>query len=102
MKTLIEYLDEAELLCHTARRRWMQAEKFSAEVRVCIDSVSRLLASKPWTAGFDRADFDMAKAVEDYDQNPNLAGIGKIGNALVAYRREAVPREASTPSSLAA
>jgi hypothetical protein len=51
------------------------------------------LKSKPWTAGFDSADFDMAKAVEGYDQNPE-AGIGKIGNALTRYRTEALARAA--------
>jgi hypothetical protein len=44
------------------------------------------LAKNP-PAGFLDADFALSEALEDYEKHPELAGVGKIGNALVRYRR---------------
>jgi peptidoglycan/xylan/chitin deacetylase (PgdA/CDA1 family) len=98
---IIENCNTADLLCHTAAHRTgMQPDKFSAEICDCIDSVLQLLGSKPTTAGFDNAYYNVTKAVVDYDQKPDLEGIGKIGKELDRYRTEALARAATTPSSL--
>jgi hypothetical protein len=46
------------------------------------------LAKNP-PAGFLDADFALSEALEAYEKHPGVAGVGKIGNALVSYRRTA-------------
>jgi predicted component of type VI protein secretion system len=88
MSIVLDHLDELDLLVRAARRPGIQPEKFAAGMRDAMEKISTLLAKNP-PAGFLDADFALSEALEDYEKHPGVAGVGKIGNALVSYRRTA-------------
>jgi hypothetical protein len=88
MTALIEYLDELDLLVRNASRSKTQPEEFVAGMHDAMDKVSKLLAGNP-PAGFLDAYSNLTREILEYEQNPNLEGVGRIGNALVRYRTAA-------------
>ena len=89
MSTVLDHLDELDSLVHAAARSTgIQPEKFAAGMLDAMQKISTLLAKNP-PAGFLDADFALSVALEDYEKHPGLAGVGKIRNALVSYRRTA-------------
>jgi hypothetical protein len=88
MTALIEHLDALDRLVQNARQTKIQPDEFAADVHDAMDKVSKLLAGNP-PADFLDADSILTETILEYEQNPNLAGVGRIGNALVSYRRTA-------------
>jgi hypothetical protein len=88
MSTVLDHLAELDLLVRAARSTGIQPEKFAAGMRDAMQKISTLLAKNP-PSGFLDADSALSEALEDYEKHPGLAGVGKIGNALVGYRRTA-------------
>jgi hypothetical protein len=85
MSTVLDHLDELDLLVRAARSKGIQPEKFAAGMLDAMQKIQALLAKNP-PAGFLDADFALSEALEDYEKHPELAGVGKKGNALVRYR----------------
>jgi hypothetical protein len=85
MNVVLNHLDELDLLVRTARRSGMQPEKFAGGMLDAMQKISALLAENP-PVGFLEADSALSEALDGYEKHPGLAGVGKIGNALVSYR----------------
>jgi hypothetical protein len=88
MTGLADHLDNLDSLVRTARTSGMAADKFVAAFRDAMQRVSGLLSGNP-PDGFLDAASNLTQALLDYEMKPGLSGIGKIGNALVSYRRTA-------------
>jgi hypothetical protein len=88
MTALLDHLDELDGLVRAARKNGMQPERFISEFRDAIGKVSALLPIK--TNGFLDADYILTEIIAAYEKHPTLRGVGKIGNALVGYRRTAI------------
>jgi hypothetical protein len=65
----------------------MQPERFISEFRDAMGKVSALLPKK--TNDFLDADYILTEIIVAYEKHPTLRGVGKVGNALVGYRRTA-------------
>jgi hypothetical protein len=92
MNTLANHMDDMDLLVRTARSTGMQPEKFAAGMLDAMQRVSALLSEGPPPPGFLDADALLSEALNQYETKPSLAGVGRIGNALVSYRRTAIAR----------
>jgi hypothetical protein len=88
MSTVLDHLDKLDLLVRAARGTGVQPDKFTAGMLDAMQKISALLAENP-PPGFLDADFVLSEVLDDYEKHPGLAGVGKIGNALVNYRRTA-------------
>jgi hypothetical protein len=88
MTALLDHLDELDGLVRAARKNGMQPERFISEFRDAMGKVSALLPIK--TNGFLDADYILTEIIAAYEKHPTLRGVGKIGNALVGYRRTAI------------
>jgi hypothetical protein len=80
-------LDELDRLVRAARKNGMQPERFISEFRDAMGKVSALLPKK--TNDFLDADYILTEIIVAYEKHPTLRGVGKVGNALVGYRRTA-------------
>jgi hypothetical protein len=87
MTALLDHLDELDRLVRAARKNGMQPERFISEFRDAMGKVSALLPKKP--NDFLDADYILTEIIVAYEKHPTLRGVGKIGNALVGYRRTA-------------
>ena len=88
MKTITKYLDELGGLVRDIRLSKIQPDKFVEEFLAAMGSIYEL--ANNWPAGFLNAYSKLTRLVIEYEQNPNLEGVGKIGNALVAFRTAAL------------
>lgn len=86
MTAIEEHLEELELLVRTARSSVMTPDRFSAGFRLAMQKLSNSLEGAPPNDFLD-ADHFLTEALLNYEERPDLAGIGRIGNALVGYRR---------------
>lgn len=89
MTALIENLDELDLLVKAARQTRMKPSAFAAAFRTAMGKTMDLMQDQ-YPDGFLDADGKLTKCLLDYEANPDLSGIGRIGNALVSYRRTAM------------
>jgi hypothetical protein len=87
MTALLECLDEMDRLVQKARRTTIQPAEFAAGVHKAMQKVQTLLANPP--IGFLDADSILTETILEYERNPDLACVGKVGSALVGYRRAA-------------
>ena len=87
--TIIECLDEMDRLGQQAHRTRIQPEDFAAGIHNAMQKVLALLANQ--TTEFQDADAILTRTISEYERNPDLAGVGRIRNALVSYRRTATP-----------
>jgi hypothetical protein len=88
MTALMDQLDELDRLVRGARRPGgMQPENFVSELHDAMRKVSALLSKKP--NDFLDADYILTETIAAYEKHPTVRGVGKIGNALVGYRRTA-------------
>jgi hypothetical protein len=88
MTALLDHLDELDGLVRAARKNGMQPERFISEFRDAMGKVSALLPKN--TNDFLDADYILTEIIAAYEKHPTLRGVGKIGNALVGYRRTAI------------
>jgi hypothetical protein len=86
MTALLEYLDELDRLVRTARTTGMPSEDFISGLR---DAIGKVKPVGKFNQDFWDADFILAESLVAYEKHPTPEGIGKIGNALVGYRRTA-------------
>jgi hypothetical protein len=87
MTALLNHLDELDRLVRAARKKGMQSERFISELHDAMGKVSALLPKKP--NDFLDADYILTETIAVYEKHPTLRGVGKIGNAIVGYRRTA-------------
>jgi hypothetical protein len=85
MTALIECLDGLDRLVQKARRKTIRPEEFAAGVHKAMQKVQTLLVNPP--IAFLNAYSILTETILEYERNPDLAGVGRIGNALVGYRR---------------
>jgi hypothetical protein len=85
MTAFLDHLDELDRLV-IAASKGMQPEDFSSGLHDAADKVKpvRMLNQDFW----DASSF-LAESIVAYEKHPTPEGIGKIGNALVGYRRTA-------------
>lgn len=87
MAALLDQLDELDRLVRAAHKEGMQSQRFISEFRDTMGAVSALLPKK--NNDFLDADYILTEIIAAYEKHPTLRGVGKIGNALVDYRRTA-------------
>ncbi|MGM4915890.1 hypothetical protein [Tardiphaga sp. 813_E8_N1_3] len=89
MTTIEEHLEDLELLVRTAKSTGMKPDAFTTGFRDAMHKVSSSFKGAP-PEGFLNADHFLTEALLSYEEHPNLAGIGRIGTALVGYQRSAI------------
>src|SRR5579864_4611739 len=91
MTALLDCLDELDRLVRTQQRTpgMQSAEQFILGLHDAMQKVQALLAGRPDHDDFLNADSILTEAIDVYEKHPALPGVGKIGNALVGYRRTA-------------
>jgi hypothetical protein len=88
MSTVLDQLDKLDSLVLAARKSRIQPDKFIAGMLDAMQKIQALLVQNP-PAGFLDADVVLCEALDNYEEHPGLAGVAKIGNALVKYRTTA-------------
>jgi hypothetical protein len=85
---LLNHLDELDRLWRTARTAGMPPEKFISGLHDAMQKVQALLLLAGRTnSDFLDADYTLTETIAAYEKHPTRLVIGKIGNALVRYRR---------------
>jgi hypothetical protein len=86
MTALLDRLDELDQLVHTARTKWLPPADFISGLR---DAIGEVKPVRALNQDFWDASELLAESIDAYERHPTSEGIGKIGNALVGYRRTA-------------
>jgi hypothetical protein len=94
MNAALDQLSRLELLVLAARKSRIQPTDFAAGMFAAMQEIQALLVQNPSSEFLD-ADFVLCGALDDYEKNPGLTGVSKIGNALVRYRGAA--RQSAQP-----
>jgi hypothetical protein len=89
MTALLGHLDELDRLVRTQQRTTgMQSEKFISGLHNAMRKISQLLEGTTNHEFLD-ADSTLTETIAAYEKHPTPLGVGKIGKALVSYRRTA-------------
>jgi hypothetical protein len=89
MKTLVQHLNELDELVRKIRHLEMKLEEFETGVCRIMGDVWGLSGTKQTATKFQDADFTLTRLVKESQEKPDPAGISRIKNAIVAYKREA-------------
>lgn len=89
MTTLMEqHFDRLQMLIRDAQRKRIEPEPFADKFLGGISKLAKMLKNN-LSPGLLNAYSELTRMVLEYKNNPDLAGIGKIGNKLVRYKTEA-------------
>lgn len=90
MKTLIEHLDELETLARAVGLGRIQPQNFVHEFYAGMRMVYPMVSPAKW---FVDADQKLTSLVYGYEQNPDLASVRGIKDALDTYKTEALDNQ---------
>ena len=88
MSTVLDQLDKLDSLVVAARKSRIQPDKVVAGMLDAMQKIQAQLVQNP-SAAFLDADAALSEALDDHEKHPELAGVAKIGKALVRYRTAA-------------